>query len=119
MRRKINRAALVDVITREVAYLARRGEVCCLDALTEIAGWIYNYDRPVPIKQAASVLAALAPVLPDRDLVDVAGTAVFHAQKCRGKTYDQAEAIEDDVLRAAGVDVDRRNAEFVAAMGAA
>ena len=110
-RRKVDRSVLVDAVTRSVGALVRRGEADYLDMLTELAGWIYNFQCVPPARETGAALIALAPVLPQEHLEDLAHGAVFY-EHLRRKGNARADALADDVLRAAGVDVDRRNAEI-------
>lgn len=108
---KAIRAALVAIVKRDVASLARRRDSDSLDSLTELAGWIWNFTTYPPVAHVAHVLLSIAPIMPLDRLTILAHGAVFHRHSQKG--YEIADRLADEALREAGAGawVDRMNAE--------
>lgn len=107
------RAALVAAVERDVRWLVEHKMRGQLDALTELAGWIWNYQSVPPTRQLGKTLIALAPVLPMEHLEHLAHGAAFYRHHDQ-LGFDRADELADQVLRDAGVDVDRYNGDLAA-----
>lgn len=108
------RASLVASIARDVEYLVKRDEFRKLEGLMETTGYLSNQGSQSS-RSLGDAIVALATVLDMRSLEDVAHVATFcrhiNPNRRRKGDWDRANAIADEALRAAGVDVVLRNAK--------
>ncbi len=113
MSRKSIREALMESVERDVAGLVRRDLLDELEHVLELTGYANN-GHPVSSKRLGRTIVALAGAI-DRDILEgLAHGAAFYLARIAGAGYDRADAIGDQALRNAGVDVERRNAKIKA-----
>lgn len=103
------RQALIESIKRDVPVLLKIDRAHHLNEVMDLTGFMSNFTTHTA-KDLAGAIVALAPLLAMEDLCNVAHAARHGVVRSRRRSYDYAQKVADDAVRACGVDVEKWDA---------